>query len=52
MDHSEYLKRILATKKIELENVNIEHRIIIAEYKTKKELLQELIDSLEKQLSS
>lgn len=49
--HDEYLKRTLRTKKMELTNLNIEHRIAIAKHEVKKDMLQKEIDSIERQLS-
>jgi hypothetical protein len=45
-----YLEQQLRTKKIELDNVKIEHRIALAVYEVKKEMLNSQIDSLERQL--
>jgi hypothetical protein len=50
LSHEEYLKQILRTKQMELENLKISHRIAIAEYDTKKEMLNNQIDSIERQL--
>lgn len=50
-DNDEYLKRILNSKKIELESLHINHRICIAEFEAKKEMLNKDIDSLESQLA-
>lgn len=51
IEHGEYLRRKLGSRKIELENLNIEHRVNIAKYETKKELIQKDIDALERQLT-
>lgn len=51
ISHEEYLKRIVHSKKMELENLNISHRIAIAEYETKKAILNKDIDSIEAQLN-
>lgn len=52
ISHEEYLKRILNSKKNELEQLNISHRIDIATYETKKEMLCKEINSIENQLIS
>jgi hypothetical protein len=46
----QYLEQQLKTKRIELDNLNIDHRIAITKYETKKEMIVSQIDSLEKQL--
>lgn len=51
IEHGEYLQRKLDSLKMELENLNIEHRINIAKYETKKEMIQKDIDGLERQLA-
>lgn len=51
ISHEEYLKRVVHSKKNELENLIISHRITIAEYETKKAILNKDIDSIEAQLN-
>lgn len=46
----EYLQQILKSAKIELKEIEIKHRIAIAEFNVKKEILQKQIDSIEFQL--
>jgi hypothetical protein len=50
VDDTAYLKLMLNNKKLKLEYLNDEHRIAIAIYNTKKEMLMEEINSIEKQL--
>ncbi|MBY9081221.1 hypothetical protein KIH86_24035 [Paenibacillus sp. HN-1] len=50
ISHEEYLERTLKSKRIELENLNIMHRVAIATYEAKKEMLQKEMDSIERQL--
>jgi len=50
VSHEEYLQRILDSKKLELENLNIQHRIDIVVYETRKEALYKDIRSIEAQL--
>ena len=52
LSHEEYLKQSLTSKKLELENLNINHRIAIAEYNARKEMISKQIDSIEIQLES
>lgn len=51
LSHEEYLQRTLITKKMELNNLEIDRRIAMAEFETKKNMLSSQIDSLERQLS-
>lgn len=48
--HEEYLKQILSSKKMELRELNIKSRIAIAEFNAKREMLEQQIYSIEKQL--
>jgi hypothetical protein len=50
--HEEYLKQMLKSKKMELEHVEIDHRIAIAEHNVKKKMLYEQINSIERQLDN
>lgn len=50
IDHETYLKEVLKSKKNELEHLNTEHRIAIAVYEAKKDMLYKQIHSLENQL--
>lgn len=52
LSHEEYLKKTLDSKKIEMENLKISHRIALAEYEVKKEMLYGQIYSIENQLDS
>jgi hypothetical protein len=52
LSHEDYLKQMLTTKKVELENLKIDRRIYLAESQMKQEMLVSQIDSLEKQLKS
>lgn len=47
----DFLKMILQSDKITLKELEVEHRINIAVYNARKEILQNRIDSLEKQLT-
>lgn len=51
ISHHEYLESILESRKMELDEVHIKHRIDIAVYETKISLLNKQIDSIELQLS-
>lgn len=50
IDHKEYLERVLKSKKLKLEQLKIEHRINIATYETKVDMLHDEIASIENQL--
>ena len=50
VSHEEYLKRTLKSKKLELENEKVLHRIAIEKHNLKQEMLQSQIDSIEHQL--
>lgn len=50
ISNKEYLERILSSNKMELKELEIKHRIAIAEYNTKRELYQNQINSIELQL--
>lgn len=52
ISHDEYLKRTLRSKKVELESLNVNHRISIAEYEVKRQAITDQIDSIEKQLNA
>lgn len=49
---SKYLELQLRSKKLELAEVQVQHRIAIATYATKVDMLQAQIDSIEKQLNN
>lgn len=49
-DNKRYLENTLRTAKMKLQNAKVEHRIAIAVFDNKQELLQEQIDSIERQL--
>ncbi|PZD95217.1 hypothetical protein DNH61_11700 [Paenibacillus sambharensis] len=51
ISHEEYLKRVLFSKQLQLENLNIAHRVAIAEYEKEKTMLHKDINSLENQLN-
>lgn len=48
--HKEYLEQMLASKKLELREEEITHRISIAKFNTIKDLMEQQIYSIEKQL--
>ncbi|MGD6898615.1 hypothetical protein [Bacillus infantis] len=50
LSHEDYLNQKLISKKLELDNVLLEHRIAIAEFNVKREMLQSQIDSIDRQL--
>ena len=50
ISHGEYLEQKLKSKKLELEQLKINHRINIAAFEVKSEMLNKDIDSLERQL--
>jgi len=50
ISNKEYLEKILSSNKMELKELEIKHRITIAEYNTKRELYQNQINSIEMQL--
>jgi hypothetical protein len=52
INHEEYLKQVLETKKMELQNLNINRRIAIGVYEAKKEMFMSQIHSIEKQLDT
>jgi len=52
LSHENYLKNILQSTKLELKELEIKHRINIATYESKKEILRKQIDSIELQLES
>lgn len=51
LSHEGYLKQTLNTRKNELENLNINHMVAIAEYNARKEMLTKQINSIERQLA-
>lgn len=51
VSHETYLKEQLNTKKMEIEQLNIKHRIDLEVYKTKRDSLEAQIFSIEKQLN-
>jgi hypothetical protein len=52
ISHEEYLKQILKSKKIEVENLNINNMIAIAEYNARKEMIIQQMNSIERQLDN
>lgn len=50
-DNKRYLENTLQTAKMKLQNAKVEQRIAIAVFDNKQELLQEQIDSIERQLA-
>jgi len=50
VNHEEYLQRILDSKKLELDKLNIQHRLDIVVYETRNEALDRDIRSIEAQL--
>ena len=52
ISNDKYLENILYTTKLELKELEIKHRIEIATYESKKEMLKKQIDSIELQLES
>lgn len=51
LSHEQFLKRVLASKKLKLEETKIEHRMEIVKFNTRCELLTEEINSIERQLN-
>jgi hypothetical protein len=52
LSHEDYLKQQLKMKKSELEFVKEQHKINVAIYETKADMLEKEIYSLEQQLAS
>jgi len=52
ISNEEYLKNILSTAKLILQELEIVHRIEIATYESKKEMLRNQINSIESQLQN
>jgi hypothetical protein len=52
ISHEDYLKQMVKSKKIELENLNIKNMIAIAEYNARKEMVIEQLNSIERQLDN
>jgi len=52
ISNDKYLENILYTAKLELKELEVKHRIEIATYETRKEILRRQIDSIEKQLGA
>ena len=52
ISHEDYLKNILYSAKLTLKELEILHRINIAVYEGKKEILTKQIESIEKQLEN
>jgi hypothetical protein len=52
VEHGEYLEVMLKDKNLKLEQLREEHRIAIAVYKAKSEMLISERDSIEKQLKN
>jgi len=50
ISNDKYLENILHTAKLELKELEVKHRIEIAIYETRKEILRKQIDSIELQL--
>lgn len=50
-NHEQYLNDILSSKRNELKNIKTEHKIAIAVFNTKSELIKDQIDSIERQLN-
>lgn len=50
--HKEYLENILYTRKLELEEAEIKHRVFKAEIEKEKELLRKQINSIEAHLAN
>lgn len=50
--HKEYLELMLRSKKYALDELNVSHRINIATYEAKKDMLFKEIHSIEMQLES
>lgn len=48
----EYLQQTLESKKLELAEVIVKHRIFMAQIELEKEMLQKQINSLERQLTN
>lgn len=51
INNNEYLRRLLESKKIELESIEVDHKIVI-EHNTKKKIIIALIHSIERQLNN
>ena len=52
ISHKEYLEQQLISKKMELKEVETQHRINLAEFEVKKGMLRGQIDSIELQLQN
>jgi len=50
ISNDKYLENILHTAKLELKELEVKHRIEIAIYEARKEILRKQIDSIELQL--
>lgn len=50
IDHKEYLERLLLSRQLELDELNIQHRVNIAVYNEKREMISKQIHSLNIQL--
>ena len=50
MTHKDYLEGILDSKRWGLKEIEIQHRIFIAEHEVKTKMLRESINSIERQL--
>lgn len=48
--NEQYLKDVLKSKKLELENLQIDNQVRLAVHNTKKDMLYQQIDSITKQL--
>lgn len=51
ISHQEYLENQLYSKKMELKETDCQYRVVVAEFRVKREFLNNQIDSIEKQLS-
>lgn len=52
LTHEQYLNRVLASKRMELNELKIKHRVEIAEYNVKLDMLNNQIYSIENQLDN
>jgi len=50
ISNDKYLENVLYTTKLELKELEVKHRIEIAIYEARKEILRKQIDSIELQL--
>lgn len=52
MNHEQFLKQALQAHKMELDSMETEHRIAVAEHNVKKKILLAQINAIEKQLGN